>query len=284
MREILPLFFLTLFLIAGCSGSSIEKSSWPVMGTIASVQAREKGDMPHVEAATKEAFSLVEKLLNRFDPASELTALQNLSDDDVVKNASASVRSCYETAFLVSRLSGGAFNPRWRGRQTLDLGAIAKGFALDLAAASYLQAAESKKSGDALIDLGGNLISAKGSWTTGVKSPEGNGFASVFSLFQGEAVATSASYYRGSHIYDARTGNAVSNGVLSVTVIARSAMWADALSTVLFILGPREGMEFLEKLQREPAYPFGRADDVAVLWIMESGSRVAVDKKGRFRF
>jgi hypothetical protein len=210
------------------------------------------------------------------------TGLKSLNDDEVIKRASLSVRKCYEAAFLVSRLSGGAFDPRWRGKETLDLGAIAKGFALDEAALFYAKKA-SENSGDVLIDLGGNLISVKGSWKTGVKSPNGKGFASFFSLSSGEAVATSASYYRGAHIRDARTGNVVSNGVLSVTVISKSAMWADALSTVLFILGPNEGMEFLKKLNTSKEYPFRGNDETAVLWIMESGSFVKVDEKGRFK-
>jgi thiamine biosynthesis lipoprotein len=283
MREKLTLVFLMLLLImSGCTRSGIEISSWPVMGTIASVQVREKQDMKDVEAAAKHSFSHIEKLLNRFDPSSELSTLKSLNDDEVIKKASLSVRKCYEAAFLVSRLSGGAFDPRWRGKETLDLGAIAKGFALDEAALFYAKKA-SENSGDVLIDLGGNLISVKGSWKTGVKSPNGKGFASFFSLSSGEAVATSASYYRGAHIRDARTGNVVSNGVLSVTVISKSAMWADALSTVLFILGPNEGMEFLKKLNTSKEYPFRGNDETAVLWIMESGSFVKVDEKGRFK-
>ena len=61
------------------------------------------------------------------------------------------------------------------------------------------------------------------------------------------ACATSAEYYRGKHIYDGRTGQAVSNGVTSVTVVhPTSAMLADGLSTTLFVFGKEEGERFLK--------------------------------------
>ena len=178
------------------------------------------------------------------------------------------VRPCYEAAFKLMHESGGAFNPRWRGPKTLDLGAIAKGFAVDVAAKDcYADHA------DALIDIGGNIKAVRGEggshrpWRTGVMDPNGGGFAAVVELREGEALATSATYYRGNHIYDGRTGLAVSNGVASVTVLCNSAMWADGLSTTLFVLGPDEGKKFLDdKLKL-------LVGDMAVsaLWIMDGG-------------
>jgi thiamine biosynthesis lipoprotein len=47
-----------------------------------------------------------------------------------------------------------------------------------------------------------------------------------------------------SHTLDPRTGRPVGNGVASVTVLAPTCMAADALSTALAVLGPRDGMAF----------------------------------------
>ena len=135
--------------------------------------------------------------------------------------------------------SGGAFNPRWRGPKTLDLGAIAKGFAVDVA--SGLEIGNGR--GEAvLLDLGGNLKSIRGEWKVGIAGSD-----VVLTLTNGMACATSAEYYRGKHIYDGRTGQAVSNGVTSVTVVhPTSAMLADGLSTTLFVFGKEEGERFLK--------------------------------------
>ena len=53
-----------------------------------------------------------------------------------------------------------------------------------------------------------------------------------------------------SHILDPRAG-AVAAGIASVTVIARSAMLADALATAAFVLGPDDGLALLERAEVE---------------------------------
>ena len=115
--------------------------------------------------------------------------------------------------------------------------------------------------------------------------PNGGGFAAVVDLHEGEALATSATYYRGSHIYDGRTGLAVSNGVASVTVLCRSAMWADGLSTTLFILGPEAGRAFVEEkcpLFMPDCYALSDGKYAAVLWILSDGRQVKLDPDSRF--
>ena len=244
------------------------------MGTIAAVQLRGEftPDSSRFTAATMSVFRDVSDSLNAHIATSEITSLSQCADDEVLAKCSTTMKPCYEAAFKLMHESGGAFNPRWRGPNTLDLGAIAKGFAVD-AAGGYADHA------DALIDLGGNLKTLRGSWRTGVRDPFGDGFAAVVELREGEALATSATYYRGSHIYDGRTGLAVSNGVASVTVLCNSAMWADGLSTTLFILGPEEGRKFIE----EKGDRLTGGEKIAVLWILSDGRQVKFDADNRFR-
>jgi thiamine biosynthesis lipoprotein len=158
------------------------------------------------------------------------------------------------------------FNPRWRGAGTLDLGAIAKGFAVDCAARA-LEAGE----GAVLIDLGGNLKAVKRrgeasrqSWRVGVYSP-GGGICACVVLRPGEALATSAEYFRGRHIRDGRTGACAAAGVLSVTVLSPSAMMADGLSTTLFAMGPEEGLAFLARV----------APEASAFFLMKDGRRLS---------
>jgi thiamine biosynthesis lipoprotein ApbE len=239
------------------------------MGTIAAVQTRgffspEKETM-WVRGLGRPVFGIVEFNLNARDPNSELFRLAPNSDEKVCESCNSDMRPCYEAAFALQKVSAGAFNPRWRGTNTLDLGAIAKGFAVDRLE-SMLKTVHPVRT-DCLIDLGGNLKSLRGSWRTGVKDPDRDGFAAVVDLHEGEALATSATYYRGSHIYDGRTGLAVSNGVVSVTVLCNSAMWADGLSTTLFVLGPDEGKKFLDDKLKLLVGDM----EVSALWIMDGG-------------
>ena len=244
-------FVLSSLVLLGCSRTPVERVEWPVMGTIAAVQYNDNRDVPLWDVApncTKWAFAEVERLLNAHDPKSEISRLAALPEKDVLERCDAQMRPCYEMAFRLMRESGGAFNPRWQGPKRLDLGAIAKGFAVDFADETFSDL--KRRSGwRMLIDLGGNLKAVKGDWTVGIKDGES------FVLHEGEACATSARYYRGNHIKDGRTGGDVTNGVYSVTVIhPKSAMLADGLSTTLFILGREKGEAFLKK-----HYPEARA-------------------------
>ncbi len=239
-------FALTLVLF-GCSQAKVERVEWPAMGTVAALQAR--GPSARSLAAADRSrvqgcFKAVERLLNAHDPASEIRRLASLPDGEVLSNCTASVRGCYAAAFRLADESAGAFSPRWRGAGTLDLGAIAKGFAVDLASGLCQVGGE----GDAeLLDLGGNLKSVRGTWRIGIAGSD-----EVVVLTNGMACATSAEYYRGKHIRDGRTGLAVTNAVASVTVVhPTSAMLADGLSTALFVLGPEEGEAFLRRCHPE---------------------------------
>ena len=265
---------LTL-LVAGCGNVEVDRVEWTAMGTVAAVQTRGCREGTNAKALVECAQSVfrdVESRLNAHSPTSEIRRIAALPQAEVLRRCAAADRPCYEAAFRLAEASGGAFNPRWRGAGFLDLGAIAKGFAVDLATA-----AARADGPDALVDLGGNLKSLRGSWRTGIKDPGGRGFAAVVELREGEALATSATYYRGGHIFDGRTGKPASNGVASVTVLCRSAMWADGLSTALFVLGPEEGKAFLASrlLGLTGGLP------VSALWILDDGRMVRYDPGNR---
>jgi len=242
----IPALAAVLFLRGGVNffGEPVERVEWPVMGTIAALQYRPWNPAilttPSLHVAgAKRCYARVEKLLNAHDPSSELSRLASLPEDEIIARCDPSVSNCYAAAFRLMRESGGAFNPRWRGTNTLDLGAIAKGFALDCAYGD--------RKLPILHDLGGNLKCDGGEWKVAIAGSD-----IVITLTNGMACATSAEYFRGKHIHDGRTGLAVTNGIKSVTVVhPTSAMLADGLSTVLFILGPTEGEDFLKS--RYPA-------------------------------
>jgi len=234
---------IPLLLFSGCSRAKIERVEWTTMSTVAAVQW-DGADATGFRAAAQQEFAEVEKLLNAHDSESELSRLAKLSDEEVLAKCDARVRPCYAAAFRLRDETGGRFNPRWRGSNTLDLGAIAKGFAIDRAGS-----VRPPSGGRLLLDLGGNLKAVRGDWKVGIL---GGG---DFTLMEGAACATSSRQFRGNHIADGLSGEPVENAISSVTVIhPSSAMIADALSTVMFILGREAGERFLRD-----HYPDARA-------------------------
>jgi FAD:protein FMN transferase len=128
----------------------------------------------------------------------------------------------------------------------LDLGAVAKGLAIDMAAR------ELQPFADFSIDAGGDLYlggrNPEGApWRVGIRDPR-NPDSIVQTLYaSNQAVCTSGDYERGRHILDPRTGEPAASAA-SVTVVAPNALLADALSTAAFVLGPREGLALLERM------------------------------------
>jgi thiamine biosynthesis lipoprotein len=143
----------------------------------------------------------------------------------------------------------------------LDLGGIAKGYAVDVVYDRVLEKGER----DFLVDLGGNLrvhgesAPGRGGWRTGVRNPfDLSEIVGMILLTNGESVATSGNYERFvkmdgrhyAHIMDTRTGHPA-EGVAGVTVLAPSGVQCDGLSATLFILGPEAGQKFLTRFRPE---------------------------------
>jgi len=128
----------------------------------------------------------------------------------------------------------------------LDLGAVAKGFAVDMAARELLPFK------DFAIDAGGDLYlggcnSEGRAWSVGIRHPRHDGELIDSISVSNQAVCTSGNYERGEHILDPRRAHATGNAV-SVTVVAQTAMLADAIATAAFVLGPPEGIQLLERI------------------------------------
>ena len=181
-------------------------------------------------------------------------AASRTAPPDAAELRAAAALADWRSIEFVALTNGTALRLPVPGMQ-LDLGAIAKGYAVDVAW-ERLRAARHT---NLLIDLGGNLRAigeaapGRGGWRTGVRNPfEGGGLISKFLMRDGEAVATSGNYerfveiegVRYAHIMNPRTGKPVT-GMAGTTVVAPTAVLADALSTTLFILGPQKGAELL---------------------------------------
>jgi thiamine biosynthesis lipoprotein len=134
----------------------------------------------------------------------------------------------------------------------LDLGAVAKGLAVDLAAR------ELQPFTNFAVNAGGDLFAGGHNandepWSIGIRHPRIDGELIGFVRVSNRAVCTSGDYERhasaessGHHILDPPRGVSAES-LASVTVIAPAAILADALATAAFVLGPDAGLAFIEQ-------------------------------------
>jgi thiamine biosynthesis lipoprotein len=134
----------------------------------------------------------------------------------------------------------------------LDLGAIAKGLAIDLAARELAgHAGHTVEAGGDLYAGGCNAVGTP--WQVGIRHPRQPQDLLAVVAARNQAVCTSGDYARrgavtslAHHLLDLRTGAAAAE-LASATVIAPTAMLADALATTAFALGAVRGLPFLER-------------------------------------
>jgi len=149
----------------------------------------------------------------------------------------------------------------------LDLGGIAKGYAVDKA----IEAAKKAGAVGAMVDIGGDIrcfgIAPQGkeSWLIGLQNPSTNSDVGEDNILMelkltGQAVATSGDYQqfvlikdkRYSHIINRQTGTSA-EGLSSVTIIVDNAIDADALATAVSVMGMEKGFALIEKLPNTEA-------------------------------
>lgn len=142
----------------------------------------------------------------------------------------------------------------------IDLGGIAKGYAIDEAALIF----KAHGINDFYIDAGGDVyvggLNCKGEkWQIGIRDPSDPSKITDIIALSNAAVATSGNYSqfleiggkKWSHIINPVTGYP-QEWVSSATVIAPNATDADALATALTVLGPK-GIELIDRLGKKYA-------------------------------
>ena len=142
---------------------------------------------------------------------------------------------------------------------TLDFNAVAQGYTTDLIG-KFL---ETKGVFNYLVDVGGEIF-ARGTkpygeqWTIGIEKPAEN-YDSERSVqikinLKDKGIVTSGNYrkyiekdgIRYSHSIDPKTGYPVEHNLLSATVIADNASWADCLATICMLVGKEKASKLLE--------------------------------------
>lgn len=163
---------------------------------------------------------------------------------------------------------------------TIDLSAIAKGYAVDIVA----QRLDDLKIDSYMVEVGGE-VRTKGknpkgtNWIIGVESPTPGlrALAHRVSL-DSASLATSGDYrnffevdgVRYSHTIDPRIGRPIQHNLSSVSVIADDCMTADALATAMIVVGPEQVRELSEKL------------GVEALWMTVNGQEIQTQQTDEF--
>lgn len=157
-------------------------------------------------------------------------------------------------AIQIDDAAGTVFIPR-KG-MSVHLGGIGKGYGVDRAAnilrARGLQAFVVQSGGDIYV---AGLKDGK-PWRLAIQDPRGPAHRRFAELDLSDGTfSTSGDYERAflkdgrryHHIIDPDTGEPA-RGARSVTIVTNRAVLADGLSTGVFILGPRAGMDLIERL------------------------------------
>ena len=147
----------------------------------------------------------------------------------------------------------------------LDVGALAKGYAVEQVAAAAPD--------HFLISVGGNVCATGPKpdgtpWTVAVENPDGGDFLKLL-YAEDRSVVTSGDYQRYFELDGVRYHHIIDPDTLepaaywrSVTVVAESSAAADCLSTALFTLPQAEGQQLLDQWGAE------------ALWIGRDGAQV----------
>lgn len=152
---------------------------------------------------------------------------------------------------------------------TIDPGAIGKGLAIDYII-HYLKDYHVEQ---ACVDFGGNLYVMGDTYRIGVREPEDPEKMMAIVPVKDQAVSTSSWYEHYierdgrvyGHLIDPASGKPVESEFTSVTVICDRAVYADMLSTALYVLGAEKGEAVIRSLREESGicvdYLAGRAGD-----------------------
>lgn len=142
-----------------------------------------------------------------------------------------------------------------RSGAILDLGGIAKGYSLDIAR----QLLEKSSVRYGFISVGGNVLvygdKDGAGFIVGVRYPEKDAQSSLCALrLSDTVVSTTGAYERYfeqdgviyHHVLDPRTGYPANGGIKSVSVVDKSGLEADCMSTRLFVSGLERTLEMMK--------------------------------------
>ncbi|HEX2644045.1 MAG TPA: FAD:protein FMN transferase [Thermoanaerobaculia bacterium] len=262
---------------------AIGQRAQPWLGTLVSIRVAAEPDLAtRAMGAAFDEIGEIHRQMSFHDPASELSRLNTRAHREP-QAVSARLRRVLSVSLALAHATGGSFDPtigrrlveqgrlpapagdasdpdarwhdvalerdgrvRFRRPLWLDLGGIAKGYAVDRAIACLRRQGVAS----AVVNAGGDLRSFGPPHVVWVRDPADPGRNLPLLEIGNAAVATSAGYFNDhpphSAIVDPRTGAGLGDDC-SVTVCARRAIWADGLTKAV-LADPTGSVALLRRL------------------------------------
>jgi len=283
MKKIFSLF-LVLALLSGCSGSTVKRTQ-SLLGTTVEITVVDR-DKPRraIDRSIEKAFreiERIEQLLSRFRPGSDISRINVDAYLEPQKVALETI-ALIEKAIRFSQLSEGAFDITLeragyrnikilkqkqrvsfaKREMKLDLGGIAKGYAVDRA----IEVLKQEGIKCALVNAGGDIYGLgsrdrNSNWQVGLQHPRKKDVILAVLELEDRACATSGDYECPDHIVNPKTGYPPQDTPASVTVLAKDCLSADALATSVFVLGPTKGINLINQLEDTEAIVISIKED-----------------------
>lgn len=213
-----------------------------VWGTVVSLHIpdREAHDST-VKDFLAEAIDFVHEIDRQFSTFKESSEVSRIRSGELaIADASDRVRFIWQQCESARSLTNGAFDPFQDRLGGFDPSGYVKGWAADQIATMATKLGITRLH----INAGGDLtvrggMDAERPWMIGIQHPKRAGSIAAVIPIRDGAVASSGTYERGAHIYDATT-SAIAIGALATSVYGPDGGLTDALATALMVAG-RDG-------------------------------------------
>ncbi len=202
-------------------------------------------------------FTYVDQKFSTYKEDSEISKINNkqISEDEYSED----MKTIFSLSEKTKKETDGFFDVMNNG--ICDPSGIVKGWAIHNAA----EILRKKGIKNFYVEAGGD-IEVEGynkdgeSWSVGIKNPfNENEIIKVIHLPSGMGIATSGTYIRGQHIYNPKLeSKALTDNILSLTVIGPNIYEADRFATAAFAMG-KEGINFIQRLEGFEAYMINSA-------------------------
>lgn len=282
-----------ILLLSGCASHQGENRTLFAMDTVMEISVWGEDRILAVDEVEK----LIRELEQQWSATLPGSMLSRLDEDTVLQGEDLRFMEQVES---LSKQTNGAFDPRLGSlirawgfldgnyrvptaeerqialrKKEWNLGAVVKGYA-GRRAVELLEAMDVDR---AILNLGGNVQTygqkEDGSpWIIGIQNPNGGDPVGTVSVNGTCAVVTSGDYQRYfeedgvkyHHILDPGTGMPADSGLVSVTVISKDGVLADAMSTALMVVGLEDAIDLWRS-----------CDDFEAVLILSDGSIYATE-------
>ncbi len=226
-----------------------------VMGMAVSIDVRDVGVPREIIDEVLAWLHHVDETFSPYIPESPVSAIGR--GDLAVEDASAEIRNVLGMCELMRYETDGVFDvfavPAPNGTQ-FDPSGLVKGWAIEESA----RLIERHGGSNLCINAGGDIAlrghpQGEDPWRVGIRHPfSADSMALIVEAEGPMAVATSATYERGAHIVDPRTG-LTALSLASVTIVGPDLTLADAYATAVFVMGI-DGLDWISDRQGYEAY------------------------------